>query len=88
MKIIAVKKKIFLSNVSPFFVILIYEIILITLFPFCITKIILIPISSIRIHKVHRIVVAVGIRADAGVLVCKRVRCCPAGEVRIVGDGR
>ena len=36
---------------------------------------------SIRIHIVHRIVIAVDIRADAGILFCQRVRGRPAGEV-------
>ena len=42
---------------------------------------------SIRIHKVHRIVIAEGIRRDAVVLLRQRVRCGPAGEVRIVEPG-
>ena len=40
--------------------------------------------SSIRIHEVHRIVISVDIRADAGLLFCQRVRGCPAGEVGVV----
>ena len=36
---------------------------------------------SIRIHKIHRIVIAVDIRTDAGILVSQRIRGCPAGKV-------
>ena len=39
---------------------------------------------SIRIHKIHRIVIAEGIRRDAVVLLRQRVRGGPAGEVRVI----
>ena len=41
-------------------------------------------IFPIRIHIVHRIVIAVDIRADAGILVSQRVRGCPSGKVGVV----
>ena len=44
-------------------------------------------ISSIRIHKIHRIVIAEGIRRDAVVLLRQRVGCGPAGEVRVIEPG-
>ena len=41
-------------------------------------------ISSIRIHQIHRIPIAVGIRTDVVVLLPHRIRYEPAGEGRAV----
>ena len=44
-------------------------------------------IHSIRIHKIHRIAVTVGIRTDARIFLCKRIDRREAAEAGVQEPG-
>ena len=75
---------ILLTNIFPLFTRLINITLFISFSPHNTTILSFIPVSSIRIHKVHRIVITECIRRNAIILLRKGIRGHPAAESRAV----
>ena len=78
---------ILLTNISPLFTRLINITFFISLSPHNIAKFIFIPIHSIRIHKVHRIIITERIRRYTVVLLRERILGKPSSDNRVVLTG-